>query len=855
LPVKKKGFADYLAYSYVVPPGGVIALKNGSYMIGYVYEGNDFESTTKEETEHISAMSNNALRRLGNGWMTHFEMVRMPDVGYPTNHFTEPTNIVIDMERALQHRTEGTHFETMNFIFFTYLPPAIEKNGLYRKVVDYISDGLNEHSAANEAQIVEYMETAIQNVMDVWGQNIRTSRLNFVPFWGEDGNVIPSGYDEMLQTLNYFVGGRWHPVRLTPYNTGDIDVLLAKDVYLGPALTIDNKYVCMVSVHGYPLETYPAMLQQLCMLPYELRWSNRFIFSDYRKAQAMLDSMRRKWVQKIRSLFSQIVGNERAAVNQDAVHMVSDIDDAAEELTAGWVAYGKHTSTVVTRGKTREEAEKIGHEVIKIFERHGFAARIETVNAAEAFWGTLPGHGYENVRKPYINTINLLDIAPLSHEWTGDPYNPSPEIVKYYRKKEISTPPPSLLQATSVGSNPFKLNIHVSDLGHTLILGPSGSGKSTLLALIVSQFERYKDAQIFCFDKGYSLYPLAAALGDSVHYDLGSEASPLSLCPLAEIDTVTDQGVAAEWLESMFVLQGGNMTPLLRADIADAVKILASSTAYSENRARRRTMTAFLSTVQNQELQQVFRYYTLGSTGEMLDGERNGIRYAKTTVFELEHLFDMDKKIVVPVFVHIFKQIEKRILGGGCEGKNSGCPSLIVIDEAWLALSDPIFASKIKEWLKVLRKNNCAVILATQSLNDIVNSPIMDAVLDSCETRILLPNPNALGNNMESLYMKHLALNKRQVSIIARAEKKKEYFYACETRNYHRLFSLALGPAALSFLGATGKEDLAEIRKLVFEHGNLWPEYWLRNRRCETWSGEWRKLHNNKKIEEQGRKK
>jgi type IV secretion system protein VirB4 len=525
-------------------------------------------------------------------------------------------------------------------------------------------------------------------------------------------------------------------------------------------------------------------------------------------------------------LFSQIIGNERVAVNQDAVHMVSDIDNAAEELTAGWVAYGKHTSTVVTRGKTREEAEKIGHEVIKIFERHGFAARIESINAAEAFWGTLPGHGYENVRKPYINTVNLLDIIPISHEWTGDPYNPSPEISKYYQKEKISTPPPSLSQATSVGSNPFKLNIHVSDLGHTLILGPSGSGKSTLPALIVSQFERYKDAQIFCFDKGYSMYPLAAALSDSAHYDLGNEASPLSLCPLAEIDSVTDQGVAAEWLESIFLLQGGEITPLLRTDISDAVKILASSTAYSENRARRRTMTAFLSTVQNQELQQVFRYYTLGSTGEMLDGERNGIRYAKTTVFELEHLFNMDKKIIVPVFVHIFKQIEKRILSGYGEGKNSGYPSLIVIDEAWLALSDPIFASKIKEWLKVLRKNNCAVILATQSLNDIVNSPIMDAVLDSRETRILLPNPNALGNNMENLYMKHLALNKRQVSIIAHAEKKREYFYACETRNYHRLFSLALGPVALSFLGATGKEDLAAIRELVFQHGDLWPESW-----------------------------
>jgi type IV secretory pathway VirB4 component len=188
-------------------------------MMGFLYEGQDFDSTTKEEVEHISAMSNNAMRRLGNGWMTHFEMVRTPDSGYPTNHFTEPTNIVIDMERAAQHRAEGTHFETMNFVFFTYLPPAIEKSGIYRQFIDFLSDR-SADMASNESQIVDYMESTIQNVMDIWGQNAKIARLNFIPFQGEVGNpesgVVPSGFDEMLQIINYFVSGRWHPVRVTP---------------------------------------------------------------------------------------------------------------------------------------------------------------------------------------------------------------------------------------------------------------------------------------------------------------------------------------------------------------------------------------------------------------------------------------------------------------------------------------------------------------------------------------------------------------------------------------------------------------------------------------------------------------
>ena len=151
----------------------------------------------------------------------------------------------------------------------------------------------------------------------------------------------------------------------------------------------------------------------------------------------------------------------------------------------------------------------------------------------------------------------------------------------------------------------------------------------------------------------------------------------------------------------------------------------------------------------------------------------------------------------------------------------------------------------------MLRKNNCAVILATQSLNDIVNSTIMDAVLDSCETRILLPNPNALSDSMKGLYMQHLALNEQQVDIIAHAEKKREYYYACETMNAHRLFSLALGPVALSFTGASGKEDLIRIRQLQMMAGELWPEKWLEERGLEEWAKSWRQLydHSTKKLE------
>jgi type IV secretion system protein VirB4 len=298
---------------------GILAMKNGSFLTGYLCEGPDLESATVAEIEHLHAMTNSALRRLGNGWMIHFESVRKPADGYPTNHFTEPVNRLIDIERSAQHRAEGAHFETLHFLFFTYLPPALEKSGLYRRVTDFVSEG--HQAITDDDKTIEYMENSVADILDILGQGLKMKRLGLLPVKDENGNYEKDrGYDELLTVLNYIVGGHWHPIKTTPYNTAYIDVLMARDVWLGSAespMTLDRKCLALVSVIEYPLETYPGILRQLAMLPYEIRWSNRYIFSSFRKAQSILDSLRKKWVQKVRSFFAQITQNERAPVNRE----------------------------------------------------------------------------------------------------------------------------------------------------------------------------------------------------------------------------------------------------------------------------------------------------------------------------------------------------------------------------------------------------------------------------------------------------------------------------------------------------------------------------------------------------------
>ena len=115
------------------------------------------------------------------------------------------------------------------------------------------------------------------------------------------------------------------------------------------------------------------------------------------------------------------------------------------------------------------------------------------------------------------------------------------------------------------------------------------------------------------------------------------------------------------------------------------------------------------------------------------------------------------KALVPPVLTYLFHRLEARF---------DGRPTLLILDEAWTFLDDALFAARIREWLKTLRKKNVAVVFATQSLADIERSTIAPALIESCPTRIFLPNDRALEPQAKSVY-ERFGLNARQIEILS----------------------------------------------------------------------------------------
>ncbi|GAN88409.1 conjugal transfer protein TrbE [Komagataeibacter intermedius] len=776
--------SDFLPWAALVGEG-VVLNKDGSFQRTARIRGPDLDSATPAELVGVTGRLNSALRRLGSGWAVFVEAQRTPATLYPESDFPDAASQMVDLERREAFEDEGVHFESRYFLTLVWLPPVETSGRAERLLYEGMErDGHDPHGL-------------VRGFID------RTDRLlalldGFMPeaVWLNDG--------ETLTYLHSTISTRNQRVRV-PEIPMHLDALLVDQPLAGglePKL--GSAFLKTLTITGFPSRTFPGILDDLNRLAIPYRWSTRAILLDKTDATKVLTKIRRQWFAKRKSIVAiirEVMTNEASVlVDNDAANKAADADLALQSLGADDVGQAYITATVtVWDGSASIAAEKL-RLVEKIIQGRDFTCMAESLNAVEAWLGSLPGHVYANVRQPPVSTLNLAHMIPLSAVWAG------PE-----RDGHFNAPP--LFYGKTAGATPFRFSLHVGDVGHTLIAGPTGAGKSVLLALMVLQFRRYAGAQVFAFDFGGSLRAATLAMAGDWHdlggglteqegadHGAGEQDSGVSLQPLARIDDPTERAWAAEWLGQILVREGVTLTPEVKSYLWSALNSLASSPAHE------RTLSGVVALLQSNALKQALAPYCLGGPyGRLLDADTEQLGHADIVVFETEGL--IGSGAASPVLSYLFHRIEGRL---------DGRPTLLVIDEGWLVLDDGDFAGQLREWLKTLRKKNASVVFATQSLSDIANSAIAPAVVESCPTRIFLPNERAIEPQIAAIY-RDFGMNERQIAIIARAASKREYY--CQTRRGNRLFELGLGPVALALCAASGKDDHRLIDQVLTEQG------------------------------------
>ena len=758
--------ADFLPWAGLVAPG-VVLNKDGSFLRCARFRGPDLDSSTESELTLATARINNALKRLGSGWAMFVEADRREAEGYPDSSFPEALSWLVDEERRGAFAEAGSHYESRYTLSLLYLPPAEVK-----------------------ARASRLLYETPERVSIDWRDQLAGYITETDRFLGLLDAVMPeSRWLDDAATLTYLhstVSTRHHPVAV-PEVPFALDALLADQPFTGGlAPVLGEVHLRIVTVRGLPASTWPGMLDELNRLGFGYRWMTRFLFLDKTAALRELTKIRRQWFAKrkgvVTLLRETVFQQESPLVDSDAANKAVDADAALQALGSDSVGFGYVTAGIVVADRDPAAVEEKRKAVERVIQGRGFIALAETLNAVEAWLGTIPGHAYANVRQALVSTANLAHLMPLSAVWAG------PD-----RNEHLEGPP--LMVTRTEGSTPFRLVTHVGDVGHTLIVGPTGAGKSVLLATLLLQFRRYPGAQIFVFDKGRSVRAAVLGLG-GVHRELATEGA-VAFQPLAGIEEEAERAWAADWIAWLLQHEAVTLTPEVKDAVWSALGSLASAPR-SE-----RTLTGLSVLLQSNPLRQALQPYTLnGPFGRLLDAEAEHLAAAPVQAFEMEELLHTPSA-VLPTLTYLFHRLEERF---------SGLPTLLVLDEAWVFLDDPLFAGRIREWLKTLRKKNVAVIFATQSLADIERSAIAPALIESCPTRIFLPSPQAMEPQLKSVY-EGFGLNERQIDILAHARSKRDYYY--QSRLGCRLFDLGLGPVALAFVAASAPEDQRAIDEIV----------------------------------------
>ncbi len=502
--------------------------------------------------------------------------------------------------------------------------------------------------------------------------------------------------------LGQILNGELRPL-LAP--TGDFgQTLAARRLSFGlDALEVAGKgFGAMVSLKDYPARTAPGMLDGVLRLPLEMVLTESFAFVD---RQAALDRM-------------GLALRRLKAADDDAFSLRGELAQARDDVGSGRAAYGEHHLTVLVRGESLEAVDAGVAEVQSALAEAGAIAVREDVGMEPAFWAQFPGNLKFIARRALVSAANFASLASFHNHPVGraDGNHWGPAI--------------SVLETTAFG--PYHFSFHNADLGNFTVIGPSGSGKTVLLTFLLAQAERLKP-RIAYFDKDRGAEPFIRAIGG--RYDVLSPGEPTGLNPLALPDTAANRAFLADWLGKLLTTDGESLGAEDRAMIAEAV-----DANYAQAPGHRRL----------RYLREVFRGARRPSAGDLAarlaawceEGEHAWLFDNPTDRLDVDARilgFDMTRlldapTVRTPAMMYLFHRIEQRL---------DGTPALIVVDEGWKALDDPVFLRRIKDWEKTIRKRNGAVGFCTQSAADALDSTIASAIIEQAATQVFFPNARA----------------------------------------------------------------------------------------------------------------
>ena len=728
-PPKEKNFKWEVSESMYIPykcfwNADTILLKDNSMLRVIKVRGFAFETADDEDIDIKKQARNNLMKGMSSGNLAMwFHTIRRKREAFPEGEMTNIFTKKVNDEWRQRHDGDRCF---INEHYITIIRKE-DKGGLatiaalakkIRNKADTEAAGRDMKESFSE---LEELTGRVLNGLSNYGPELleitETNNGIFSDLCKFLGTIVNCGYSQNYRYVPYGLD-KYLPINRLYFGAKNFEV----------RFPFETKYGGMVSLKEYRPATNAGMLDGFLRLPFEFIISQSFQFVNRMIAISSMQLQQRRMIQA-----------EDVAVSQ-----IQEIDEALDAAMSGTFAFGKHHLTVMCLDESIKGVENALSMVIVELSNVGIMAVREKINMEASFWAQLPGNWAYIVRASTINTLNLASFASF-HNY------PSGKIKNNHWG-------PAVTVLNTVSGTPYFFSFHVRDVGHTMIIGPTGGGKTVTMNFLCAQAQKF-NCRMFFFDKDRGAEIFIRALGGK--YSIIDASKDSGFNPLALPETNENKAFLNEWLRALVTVNGEQITATDMAIINEAVN---GNYKLPPNKRILRNIAPFLGMSGPGTLAgRLEMWHSDGSHAKLFDNEKDVINFfsAKAFGFEMAEVLK-DKVSIGPVLLYLFHRINSSL---------DGTPTMIILDEAWALIDNPIFAPKIKDWLKVLRKLNAFVVFATQSVEDATKSTISDTLVQQTATQIYLPNLKAT-----EVYKTAFMLSEREFQLVKTTDPGTRYF-------------------------------------------------------------------------------
>ncbi len=504
-------------------------------------------------------------------------------------------------------------------------------------------------------------------------------------------------------------------------------------------LRLDDYYVKVLTLKEPSAQSFPLIFKALLEVEANYYVVTEWNKEDSGKTRRAIQAKRRHFHNTKRSFFSQVNLNDASPhdvlLDDSKESQVRELGEGIKEIELRGNYFGQFSLTVVLYGPDLAVLERSSAEFYKVFSVHDAQLYEEKYNLLNAFLAAVPGNSAFNLRSFYLLNTNYADYSFLFTLHSGELRN------RHLRAEYLA-----VLETNH--HTPYFLNLHYRDVAHTMMLGRSGSGKSFVLGFLLTNLQKYAP-HTFIFDLGGSFETLTELFGGS-YTRVGLESSGFRINPFALPPTKENLDFLALFLKVL--LQGAELDPATERDLYEQIENI-----YTLDPSLR-TLGVLANTLRQDLAARLSKWVHGGQFGFVFDNPEDTISFSRFQCFDFQRMSQYPE-ILEPLLFYILHRANAVIT----DRRFATTFKAFFIDEAWVFLRNAHIERYVVEALKTWRKHNAAMILATQSLDELKKSDILDVIVESCATKIFLANPDM----DRDLYQRQFHLNDTEVERIA----------------------------------------------------------------------------------------